>query len=72
MSHTSLPLERISSDETDAMEQVLEPGVRPERIEGGPPQDGRVKTFHIGLFEPNHRLIFVVQTHVDQGDLGSI
>ena len=58
--------------EANAAQQVLEPRVGPQRVEGWPPEDRRVKALRIGLFEPGHCLILLVQTYIDQGNLGSI
>ena len=56
----------------NAAKQILEPRVGAQRVKAGPHEDPRVKALRIGFFEPGHGLILVVQTYVDQGNLGSI
>ena len=61
-----------SSTKANAAQQVLEPRVGPQRVESRPQEDPRVKALRIGFFQPGHCLILLVQTYIDQGNLGSI
>src|SRR6266496_2531967 len=58
-----------SSGEPDAAQKILKPSIGPERIEGGPQEDGGVESRLIGLVQPDHRLIVVAESHIDQGNI---
>ena len=60
------------SIQANAMQQVLEPRIGAYRIKSRPQEHSRVKSLRVTLFEPRHRLIPLVQTHINQGNLGSI
>ena len=65
--------ERQSSpDKANAAQQVLESRVGPQSVEGQPAEHPRIEALRVSLFQPGHRLILLVKTHIDQGDLGSI
>src|SRR5215469_14615808 len=55
-----------------AAHQVPKPPVGAQRIESRRSKRQRIKVVLVGLFQQGHRLIFVVQTCVDQGLVGGI
>lgn len=57
-----------SPGEANASHEILEPRIGAQRIKAGPHEDLRVKALRIGLFEPGHRLLLLVQTYEDQGN----
>src|SRR5260370_13063219 len=58
-----------SSGEPDAVHEILKPSVGSERIEGRPQQDGGLESRLIGHVQPDHRLVVVAESHVDQGNI---
>src|SRR6266536_3155703 len=58
-----------SSGESNAAQEILKPSIRPERIEGWPQEDGGVESRLIGLVQPDHRLVVVAESHIDQGNI---
>jgi hypothetical protein len=61
-----------SSAKANAAQQVLEPRVGQQRVKGRPHEDPWAEALCIGLFQPGHYLILVVQTYVDQGNLAGV
>jgi hypothetical protein len=58
-----------SSREPDAAQKILKPRVGPERIKGRSQQDGWIESRLIGLVQPDHRLVVVAESHIDQGNI---
>src|SRR5580700_2794109 len=56
--------------EADTVQKLLESSVGPQRIKGRSQQDGRVESRVITLVQPDHCLIQITETHMDQGDVG--
>ena len=54
------------------MQEVLEPRVGAQRVEGRPHEDPGTKAFLKRLFKPGYCLILLVQPYVDQSNLRSI
>src|SRR5271163_437769 len=52
---------RRSPAQADTMEQVLKPWIGPQRIEARPHAYLGIEALRIGVFQPGHGLIFVVQ-----------
>ena len=51
-------------NKADASEQVTEPRVSAQRVEGRPQENQRTKALLVGLFEPNHGLVLIVQADI--------
>ena len=54
----------------DTAQEILKPGIGPQRIEGRPHEDGRVESRLIGLVQPYHRLVLIAEPEIDHGDTG--
>ena len=67
-----LALRLISPAETNALLQVLESRVWPQIVECRAEQNRRIKALLISALQEGHRLVKVIQTYVDQGDLGRV
>jgi hypothetical protein len=59
-----------SSREADTAQQILETGVGPQRIKDGAQQDGRVESRFVGHVQPIRRLVWIAESHIDQGHIG--
>jgi hypothetical protein len=56
--------------EANTAQKLLESSVGPQRIEGRSQQNGRVESRFITLVQPDHRLVPIAQSNIDQGDVG--
>jgi hypothetical protein len=52
--------------------QILKSRIGAESVEGRAHQGPGAKALPIGFFKPVHCLIFLVEAHVSQGNLGSV
>lgn len=62
----------LSRAQTNAAKQVLKPRIGPERVKTWPHEDLRVKALRKGLLQPDHCLVLLVQSYVDQSNYGCI
>ena len=62
---------QLSWREADTAPEIFESSVGPQRIEGRAQQDGRFESRFIGLVQPDHRLVLIAESHIDQGDIGA-
>jgi hypothetical protein len=61
----------LSRWEADTALEILESSVGPQRIKGRAQQDGRLESRFIGLVQPDHRLVLIAKSHIDQRDIGT-
>ena len=54
----------------DTAQEILKPGIGPQRIEGRPHVDGWVDSRLIGLIQPYHRLILIAEAKINQANAG--
>src|SRR5437773_1137101 len=58
----------VAACEADTAQEILKPGVGPERIEDRSHEDGRIESRLIGLVQPDHRPVVVAESDIDQGN----
>src|ERR1700722_4593272 len=56
--------------EADTVQKVLESSVGPQRIKGRPQQNGRVESRLVAPVQPDHCLVLIAETYIDEGDVG--
>src|ERR1700722_18758586 len=68
--HKIIAVSFSSPWEADTVQKVLESSVGPQRIKGRPQQNGRVESRLIALVQPDHCLVLIAETYIDEGDVG--